>query len=326
MKYHKYFLVIAILIFVLTFILALTSFDIFMLKKIFITLTHPNNDHSLYTILFKIRLPRIILAMLVGAGLSVSGASLQCILKNPLAEPFTLGIAGGASLGVAIASLVSTVSMPFGALIGAFSSMFIVYMLASTKELSTIKLLLSGVIVNIITSSCVIFIASLSNKYSFQTAMTWLMGSISYPDYTHLLIIAVIIILCITLLIFMGNFIDILSIGEEKAKYLGLNTKRTTLLIFILSSIITGVCVASAGIIAFIGIITPHFIRQIISAKSSTTMLFSAIIGACFLMIADALARTIFYPVELPVGIITGIIGGILFLIIFTKFTTWRNI
>ncbi|OGS26523.1 MAG: hypothetical protein A2297_02860 [Elusimicrobia bacterium RIFOXYB2_FULL_48_7] len=279
----------------------------------------------MHTIIWKIRIPRIILSMLVGAGLAASGAILQGILRNPLAEPYTLGISGGAAFGATIAVVlgIGALGLPVFAFLGALLSVSFVYLIASKKYFSVSTLVLSGVILSFLFSAVIMLIFSVSRADKVQSTLLWLMGDLSSAETGLTAIVAGFVLTGILVLLLFSREVDILTLGEEKAAYLGVDAASALKILFITTSLITGACVASSGIIGFVGIIIPHFIRQLRGPKHFGLVIFSSLAGAIFLCLADTFARTIIYPVELPVGVITGILGGLFFIVFLLKSKSW---
>jgi iron complex transport system permease protein len=291
-------------------------------NEIFYALLRQDYNPTLRSIFLDVRIPRILLSLIVGAGLSSTGCVMQGILKNPLAEPYTLGISGGAYLFVSIASFLnlSYLTNSVSACIGAFCFVLIIYFTSRKKSFSITKLLLTGIMLNIISSSVVLFMSSVSEAYKFKSTMNWLSGTLSTNLSMHDLILPYIFILTgIFILIFMSKHIDILSLGEEKAMQLGVDPNKTINILFIVISVITGICVAYSGIIGFIGIMIPHITRRFVSPLHFPLISMASLIGASFLCLADTCSRTILYPVELPVGVITGIVGGIFFIFVLLR-------
>ncbi|OGS21627.1 MAG: hypothetical protein A2252_12635 [Elusimicrobia bacterium RIFOXYA2_FULL_39_19] len=279
-----------------------------------------------YAIIWKIRIPRIMLSIFVGAGLAVSGCVLQGILRNPLAEPYTLGISGGAAFGVTVAVLlgIGSLGLPLLAFAGGLLSVFLVYLIASKKYFSVSTLILGGVILSFLFSSMVMLIFSIARTDKIHTTLLWLMGDLSGADTNLILICGLFIFFGILILFVFNREIDILTLGEEKAVFLGIDSAKTLKLLFVITSLITGACVAVSGIIGFVGLLIPHFIRNLTGPKYSTLIINSALAGAIFLCLADAIARTVIYPVELPVGVITGIAGGLFFIFYLLKSKEWE--
>lgn len=275
-------------------------------------------------IIGKLRLPRIILGILVGAGLSVSGSVLQAMLRNPLAEPYTIGISGASALGVSLGIVlgVNTFLLPLFSSLSAAIAMFFVYFLAAKRRFSISALILGGVILSFFFSSCVQLIFSLTKTEKVHGVILWLMGDLSGANYFLIKIVTPIILGGIGTFIIFSRDINILTLGEEKAAYLGINAESFNKLLFIFCSLIIGSCVAVSGIISFVGLIIPHVLRYLLGSTNYRLLIPAcALAGAGFLTLCDTLARTLILPLEFPVGVITGIIGGIFFLgyFFFTK-------
>lgn len=269
----------------------------------------------------QIRLPRVILACVVGAGLAVCGAVFQGMLRNPLADPFTLGVSGGAALGATIGIVLGRGGLwvPALAFAGALGSVCAAYAIASRKGFSAMALILGGVVMSFICSSCVLFVFALSTSKDVHVAMLWIMGDLSSADPFLVKVAALCVGLGVIVLIAMGRELNVLTLGEEKATYLGLRTEQVKKLLFVIASFITGVCVAASGIIGFVGLMVPHLVRLMGGPDHRFLIPASALGGAILLTLCDSLARTIIAPIELPVGVITGILGGVFFLVFFLR-------
>ncbi|MBI4711805.1 MAG: iron ABC transporter permease [Planctomycetes bacterium] len=271
------------------------------------------------TIIWQVRLPRILASLLVGVGLAVAGSVLQAILRNPLAEPYTLGISGGAALGVTLALIAAPLAvlnftLPVAAFIGAIGSMLLVYLVASRQHFTVSSLILSGVILSFICSSLVLLIFAVAKPTEVQSVLYFLMGNFSTVDYSLLKVIVLPLALSVGVLIVLGRDIDALSLGDEKAMHLGVSARSMRRLIFVITSVITGCCVAVCGMVGFVGLMIPHIMRALVGPKQQFLIISSALSGAVFLIISDTLARTVIAPTELPVGVITGLVGGLFFI------------
>jgi len=282
------------------------------------------------TIIWQIRLPRILLAMLVGAGLAVSGCVFQGILRNPLAEPYTLGISGGAALGATM-GIILGLQKYFGyyglsvcAFTGAMLAVSLVYVVASRKYFSVPALILGGVILSFVFSSMVLLLFSVSRAVEVQNTLMWLMGDLSGADGGMVTSVAVFVVAGLAAVFVMSRDIDLLSLGEEKASHLGLRTDSARKVLFMIASLITGACVSATGIIGFVGLLVPHFVRQVTGPSHMVLVPASAVCGAMLLAAADTLARIVIAPLELPVGIITGILGGIFLLVYLMSRKKWE--
>jgi iron complex transport system permease protein len=278
-----------------------------------------------YSILFDIRLPRIILGFAIGGALALSGVILQGMFRNPLIEPYTLGISGGAALGVALSILFGLqrymlLALPLFGFTGAACVFVLVYSLSARK--GTLKmqgLLLTGVMASFIASSLVMLIMSISRSEDLHSIVFWIMGSLEEPNW--------ILVKTALWMSIMGLFASYLfcfdlnafSLGEEEAQHLGVNVERTKRLLFLVASLLAGVSVSVSGIIGFIGLVVPHFVRIFTRGDHRILLAASFLAGSAFLIFCDTLARTIIAPLELPVGVITGIIGGSLFIYALTR-------
>jgi iron complex transport system permease protein len=272
------------------------------------------------SIIKSIRLPRIFVALIVGAGLAVSGAVFQSMLRNPLAEPYTLGISGGACFGVALANLILGFNLsfliPLAGWLGALMAVFIVYLLSLRRNFTTISLILSGIVINFLFSSLVLVIFAFIRSNRVQSMMLWLMGDLSSSSLNSAKIGYIIILPAIFILIYLAPKLDILSLGDEKAHSLGIDIKREKKKFYILASVITGTAIALSGVVGFVGLLIPHLIRRIFGTLNRMVLIFSALVGAVFLLLADTFARIIISPLELPVGIVTGLVGGVFFILV----------
>ncbi len=284
-----------------------------------------NKDSLEYTVLSKIRIPRLILAVSVGGGLSLSGAILQGIYRNPLVEPYTLGISGGAALGIAIAIVFGIhaagfLVLPLFGFSGAIITLFLVYMLSVRKGgLSINSMLLIGVMVSFIASSGMMFLMSVTTTDNLQSIVFWIMGSL---DESNVLLVKVAFYSSISGLVltyFFAQPLNALRLGEVKAKHLGINTNITVKLLFVVASLLTGVAVSVAGVIGFVGLVIPHLVRLIIGNDYRIIIGSSFLGGAIFLILCDTLARTIISPNELPIGVITGFAGGLVFIVVLSR-------
>jgi len=325
-KYIKWILFIAalLLLLLISVVISLSSGEVKILwtqlPEIFADKTSIE-----YTVLTKIRLPRLILAIAVGGGLSLSGAILQGIYRNPLVEPYTLGISGGAALGVAVAIVfgfytASFVILPISGFVGAMITLFLVYFLSVKKGgLSVNSMLLIGVMVSFVASSAMMFLMSITTTDNLQSIVFWVMGSLDESN-TMLIRIAIYSSLAgLVLTYFFAQPLNALRLGEMRAKHLGINTKVTVKLLFIVASLLTGIAVSVAGVIGFVGLVIPHLVRLIIGNDYRIIIGSSFIGGAIFLILSDTIARTIISPNELPIGVITGFVGGLVFIVVLSR-------
>ena len=271
------------------------------------------------TIILSLRLPRAILAGFVGAGLSVSGAAFQALLRNPLADPYILGVSSGAAVGAVVAILlglgVPSFGLPLASFSGALLSILVVlYCGRQEGKIHPHTLLLAGVIVGSFLSALIMFFISLSQKEELRTIIFWLMGDFSFANARSILIIFPYILLGIFLLYLRARHLNLILSGEESAVQLGVDVERLRLVSYLSASLITAASVAVCGLIGFVGLIIPHSVRLIFGPDHRLLIPASALIGASFLIACDTFARTVLAPVELPVGVITAAFGGPFFI------------
>lgn len=279
-----------------------------------------------YSIIFDIRLPRIILGLAVGSALSIAGVVLQGMFRNPLVEPYTLGISGGAALGVCLNIVLGLnrmggiLSIPASGFLGAIIVIMIVYSLSTRRGILRIQgLLLTGVMISFISSSLIMLIMAVSRTEDLHGIIFWIMGSLEEPNLALIRIIVLISILGLFISYLFATKLNALALGEEEALHLGVNVEKTKRWLFILASLLTGCAVSVAGVIGFVGLVVPHFMRMFVGGDHRILLITSALAGGAFLVLCDTLARTIISPLELPVGVITGIIGGAIFVYFLSK-------
>ncbi|PHM29132.1 FecCD family ABC transporter permease [Xenorhabdus budapestensis] len=316
---------------VLLFILVISSANMGALPLSFKTLWESSLDDPQWQIWLNIRLPRILLAILIGGALAVSGAIMQGLFRNPLADPGLLGISSGAALTVAIIIVVPTFlpfSLPgnmlpesialYGHVVAAFGGSLLVSLLIfslnkySHGNLS--KLLLAGIAINALCMSFIGVLSYISNDQQLRQFTIWMMGSLSQIEWPTLVIAASIIIPVSLLALSQSRKLNLLQLGDEEAHYLGINVQQTKFQLLLLSALLIGCAVALSGVIGFIGLVIPHLARLRFGGDHSWLLPISAMGGACLLLTADTLARTLVAPAEMPVGLITGLIGAPYFL------------
>lgn len=275
-----------------------------------------------YNIITNIRLPRIILGLAVGGSLSISGLVLQAIYRNPLVEPYTLGISGGAALGVALgivlgaSAVFSDFSLPVFGIIGALVTIIFMYFLSMKRShLNINSILLTGVMISFITSSIIMFLLATTTTERLQTIIFWTMGSLEEPNNTLIFITLSASLIGLFIFYILVGQLNALRLGENHAKHLGVNTSLVIKILFITASIITGISVSTTGVIGFVGLVAPHMMRYLIGNDYRILLISTFLGGGIFLIISDIIARTIISPNELPIGVITGMIGGTIFII-----------
>lgn len=279
------------------------------------------------TILLTVRLPRVLCVALVGAGLSLCGAAMQGLLKNPLADGSTLGVSSGASLGavIAIAFGVTIPGLPFAgtmilAMLFAFLSLLLILGLAYRLDssLSTNTIILIGVIFSMFVSSILSLIVTFASDKVKQITF-WTMGSLQGSTYADAKILLAADVVFGLVLLLRAQELNAFSVGEDNARSIGVDVRRVKLTVLIAVSALIGVCVSVSGTIGFVGLVTPHMTRMIVGPNHKRLLPASLFAGACFLMLSDLAARVILRPLELPIGVVTSFIGAIAFIIIFCR-------
>src|SRR3972149_1537840 len=295
---------------------ALRPYDV--IRTLIETITGHHETEISRTILFQIRLPRILLAAVVGGSLAAAGGVFQAILKNPLADPYVLGISSGAALGVLISlftqiniMILSFTSTTLLAFAGAIITLYVVYKLSNINGRTPPQtILLVGVMVNAIIFAIILFLTLVIDSNQFYKIFFWLFGYISSPDYTSLAIISLFAIAGLIVLLTQAGSINLLTLGDDTAQTLGLDVERVKRRVFIACALLVAAGGSLCGPLGFLGIIVPHIVRLLLGYDYRIILPVSVIGGGIFLVIADTLARTVISPVEIPVGIITALCGG----------------
>lgn len=276
----------------------------------------PGNVHRI--ILWETRLPRVLLAAVVGGGLGIAGAALQGLLRNPLAEPHLIGVSGGAALGAVVAVVAtggrvfgSLVLLPLAAATGALVSVLVLYRLSLVQgQLQPHVLLLAGVVYNAFAGALILSVNALADFYQAQGLLSWLMGSVSTYRYGTVSVVIVYTAAAAVWLLRFARPLNLLSLGEASARQLGVEVDRVRSAVFLGASLLVGAVVAVSGMIGFVGLIVPHTLRLLFGPDYRLLLPASILGGAIFLVLADALARSLFSPIELPVGVVTAMSGA----------------
>ncbi len=270
------------------------------------------------TILFDIRLPRILLGACVGASLALAGASLQSLLRNPLAEPYLLGVSNGAALGTMVAFVFFTqfeLARPLMAFGGASIATFVVYQIAKSRAgMNVERLVLSGVIVTTFLSSIIVLLTSLLDAAKLRSFTFWLLGDLSQATKNGFYLSFVAVIIGTIVLVRNARALNLMMIGERDAFDFGVEIGRVRWMVFATSSLLVGTAVAASGSVGYVGLIVPHLVRLAIGSDNRLVIPFSALAGAIFVVSADTIARVAIAPRELPVGAITALIGAPMFI------------
>ena len=279
------------------------------------------------SIILSVRLPRVLCVALSGAALSLCGAAMQGLLKNPLADGSTLGVSSGASLGAVIAIAFGVVfpGVPYGgtmimAILFAFLSLVIILGLAYKLDysLSTNTIILIGVIYSMFVSSAMSVIITFVPE-KLQSITFWTMGSLQGAGYESAAILLAAMIICGGVILLHARELNAFAVGEDNARHVGVDVRRTKLIILITVSVLIGVCVSIGGTISFVGLVTPHMVRMIVGPNHKRMLPACVFGGAVFLLLADLVARILLNPLELPIGVVTSLVGAVVFIFIFYR-------
>ncbi len=276
-----------------------------------------------------VRLPRIILACIVGAALACSGVVFQALLRNPLADPYILGISSGAGLGAIIAVISGFSWTLWGrspiavfAFAGALGTVWLVWGIGRVTGKSHVTgLLLAGVVVNAFFSAMIMFLISVAKGQQVYATIFWLMGNMTEEDFLVLWLGAGCVAAGMLALFYISPQLNAISFGENDARSMGVNTARTRTIAFAVAALITAVAVSLSGLVGFVGLVVPHAVRLVFGPDHRQLLPLSGIVGAIFLVAADTLARIVVAPAQLPVGVVTAIVGGPFFLVLLVKHT-----
>jgi iron complex transport system permease protein len=302
-----------------------------VVKVIFSSLFYfplPVDVDSIYvSIILDIRFPRVLLAMLVGASLSLAGAAFQGFLKNPLADPYTLGVSSGAALGAVIVlffgvslPFLGKLTLPLVSIFSGFVTLLLVISFAKSinRQMAVETIILTGIIFSSFLGSLISLMIALTGD-ELRQIITWLMGSVSMRGWEHVMLQAPFFLIGSIILLFNSRELNALSFGEETAKHLGVNIQLRKMMILLGASLLTGSAVAVSGTIGFVGLVIPHLVRLLWGADHKHLLPLAMLFGGAFLILADLVARTLIAPTELPIGVITALIGGPVFAVILFK-------
>lgn len=282
---------------------------------------------AVITIIWEIRLPRVLLAFLVGAALSASGAVVQSVLRNPLASPFTLGVSSGASLGAGLVivfssamSFLSAIALPLSGFVFGFATVVISLLFATavSKNLEGNTIVLCGMVLSMFINAVFMLVAGFSGE-KMQQIIKWQMGSFASKGWESNYILFFVTAVGIFILLFYSKELDIMTFGENDALSLGVDIRRVKWIVLLISSVLTGVAVAFSGVIGFVDLVAPHIIRKAVTSKHRYVVVLSALLGGILMVVADLCARFVVAPRELPVGAVTALIGAPFFAYIFLR-------
>lgn len=286
----------------------------------------PSQEQTHNVIVLKIRLPRILLASLIGIGLSVVGSSMQGMFKNPMADPGILGISTGAALGATLAIVTGMQKLVWGigivtiaAFAGALLTTFLIYSIARVgNKIPTITLLLSGVAVSFLFSSMITMLM-VFNREQIENIVLWTMGSIAAANWRQVWLLAPIVLTGTVIIMTYARDLNLMATGDETAQSLGVEVEKAKKVLLVVSAVLVGACVSVSGIIGFVGLIIPHMVRLLLGSDHRSVLPFSAVGGALFMVICDTLARNLVPPAEMPVGAITSLFGAPFFIYLLIK-------
>jgi iron complex transport system permease protein len=292
------------------------------------------------TVLFRLRIPRVVLAAIVGAGLSVAGVALQALLRNPLADPFVFGLSGGAAIGAALSVAVTGTALgvagvsaagwigllptQFAAVLGSLAASVLVFTLGRARgRLHPERALLVGVVFNSFASALVIALEAVLAPEKTQAVLLWLAGTLGYEPQPVLLAAGAVVLVAAGILTALAGRLNLLALGDEGAAALGVDVERTRLLSFFAASAAVGAAVALTGLVGFVGLVVPHAVRLVAGPDHRVLLPASALGGAAFLVLADAIARVLFRGLgtEPPVGAVTALLGAPLFVLLLRRRT-----
>ncbi|MDR7027989.1 FecCD family ABC transporter permease [Rhizobium rosettiformans] len=276
------------------------------------------------SIVWDVRLPRVILAGLVGAGLATVGAVLQSVTRNPLADPHLLGVSSGGALGAIIALLhtgliFGLVTVPLFAFAGSLLATLAVVAVTRFTGAGADRLVLSGVAIAFVATSLGNLAIFLGDPRAAHTVVFWMLGGLGLAQWSHLLYPAIVLVGCLTFLTIRAREINAMAMGDETAATLGVPVARFRAELFVVTALLTGVMVAFSGAIGFVGLLVPHFVRLTAGSDNIRVIPLSALTGAVILILADIVSRTIMAPEDMPIGVITGLAGGLAFIFLLRR-------
>jgi iron complex transport system permease protein len=281
------------------------------------------SDSVLYSIVWRIRFPRVLLATIIGATLSLGGLVFQALLRNPLAEPFILGISGGSAIGAIIGILLGLSRFPgicFTSFIGSLGTLALILVMSTGKSiLRKDALLLSGVMVNAFCSAIIMFLVSITQDARLHNIIFWLMGDLSAADLPQVVILGAILIPCFIMVFVFSHAMNLLMMGKDMALTMGINIKAVTLTLLIVTSFMVSATVSFSGLVGFVGLVIPHLLRLVLGPDHRVLVPACLFGGAAYLVLCDLLARTLPQQGEMPAGVITALIGAPLFIILLKK-------
>jgi iron complex transport system permease protein len=323
---HKILFIIVILLLVAVISLSFGSINLSPLRVMKVIFSQGDTSQSLNVIVKQIRLPRIILSFLVGAGLSIAGVVFQGVIRNPMVDPYIVGISAGAGTGVTLAIVLNLQfsflffnTLPLMAFFGSLITVYIVYNLAKTKDkVPVVTFLLAGVAVGFVLNALMSFLMVIGTR-DLQKIIYWLLGSLSSSSWTDIKLMLPYFLLGNIIIVFFLKDLNLILLGETSAQHLGVDVEKSKKYLIVGASLVTASVVSVSGSIGFIGLIVPHIARMLVGPDHKKLYPTAAVLGGIFLIISDDLARILLSPMEIPVGIITALTGGPYFIYLLRK-------
>lgn len=282
-----------------------------------------SGEHLLHDIIWRLRLPRVLLAALLGATLSLGGMVFQALLRNPLAEPYILGISGGSAIGAIIGILLGWARFPgvwLAAFAGSLATLAVLFLMSAGRAfLRTNNLLLSGVMVNAFCAAVIMFLVSMAQDSRLHNIIFWLMGDLGAAAFGNVAALAATVIPCFILIFFRSHAMNLMSMGSDMAHSMGVNVKSTTALLLIVTSLMVSATVSLCGLVGFVGLVIPHMLRLVLGPDHRVLAPACILGGGAFMVLCDVLARTLPEQGEMPVGVISALIGAPLFIYLLRK-------
>ncbi len=295
----------------------------FGISAVIKSLTGANADVLIHDIIWRLRLPRVLLSALLGATLSLGGMVFQALLRNPLAEPYILGISGGSAIGAIIGILLGLARFPgvwLTAFAGSLATLGLLYLMASGRSmLRGNTLLLSGVMVNAFCSAVILFLVSIAQDSRLHNIIFWLMGDLAAATNENVISLAITVVPCFVVIFARSHALNLLTLGNDMARSMGVNIKTTTSLLLVVTSLMISATVSYCGLVGFVGLVMPHMLRLIWGPDHRLLAPASILGGAAFMVVCDMLARTLPSQGEMPVGVVTAMIGAPLFVYLLRK-------
>ena len=316
--------VILTIVLVISILLGLSFGPTGSIKQTLATIFQKESVNSMHnTIIWQIRFPRVLLAVLVGAALSLGGLVFQALLRNALAEPYILGISGGSAIGAIVGIMLGLSRFPgvcLTAFLGSLATLVLILVMTTGQTiLKKESLLLSGVMVNAFCSAVILFLISIAHDSRLHSILFWLMGDLSAADMDQVVILAGMLVPCFVLIFWLAHTMNLLLVGKELAQTMGVNIKTVTLVLLVATSFMVSATVSYCGLLGFIGLVTPHLLRLLLGSDHRVLVPACIFGGGSFLAICDLLARTLPKQGEMPPGVITALIGAPLFIYLLKK-------